>query len=397
MATISYKCDTCKRKVELVENPQGFTVVGKCVITNGCTGRLYKTERNPNNVRESSPSYVEGLNNYVPRRAFHQFAQTLSSDKWKVVHDMGVLPSTFVYLLQPDGSYLQQDNSAYTLKAVDKNTILITFPTKVKGIVQCVAKSTVPIVPSTLPEAEELFQVSTKGVITFAVPKFLTQTNGSIPPVSPPAITPTLTPSPTPTSTPFTLPLNLCASDSVIQIEIEITKPNEDPFVCFEDVSNFTDINSPWNGWGELLVSNRRNYCMRTVSILKLNVFGNAELKASDIPNGTRIRFLRIDYGTGRKEEIPSRGLLMLLSKSPYEYVDKVKNRIVDVGELIGDTPDYFIYRDGELFLDEAKIEKTYPDIARVIFRPAPSAPPMTVTPTLTPTITPTLTPSVSA
>lgn len=130
---------------------------------------------------------------------------------------------------------------------------------------------------------------------------------------------------------------------------------------------------------------------MRTVSLLQLNVFGNAELKASDIPNGTRIRFLRIDYGTGRKEEIPSRGLLMLLSKYPYENVDKVKDRVVDVGELIGDTPDYFIYRDGELFLDAAKVEKTYPDIARVIFRPAPPPPSPTVTPTFTPTITPSL------
>ena len=396
MATISYKCDTCKRGVELVENPQGFTVMGKCVITNGCRGRLYKTERNPNNVRESAPSYVSGLNNYVPRRSFFQFSQTLPSNKWKVSHNMGVLPSVFVYLQQDDGSFVQQDNSAYTISPIDKDNLFINFPTKFKGIVQCVAKSTVPLVPSTLPLDVSLFQVSAKGVITFAVPKFLTQVSGSVPPSVTPKVTPTITPSVTPTSTPFALPLNLCAPGATIQIEIEITKPNEDPFVCFEDIENLVDSRSPWFGWGEALVGKRRTYCPRTADLMKLKVFGDADLEYGDIPNGTRIRFLRIDYGTGRKEKIPSRGLLMFLSKSPFENVDKVKDRLIDVGELIGDNPDYFIYQDGELYIEESQVEKTYPDIARVVFRPAPSSPPVTVTPTITPTITPTVTLTVT-
>lgn len=399
MATISYKCDTCKRSIELVENPQGFTTVGKCVITNGCIGRLYRTERNPNNVRESAPSFVSGLDNYVPRRAFYEFAQTLASDKWKVTHNMGILPSTFVYLQQEDGTFVLSDNSTYKVAPVGKNTVLVTFPKKVRGIIQCVAKSTVPIVPATvLPESAQ-FQVSATGVITFAVPKYLTQIRGQIPQVSAPTVTPTLTPSPTPTQTPINMPLNLCEESNTIQIEIEITKPNEDPFVCFEDVANITDSRSPWNGWGEVLVGKRRNYCLRSIDLLKLKVFGNANLQPGDIPDGTRIRFLRIDYGTGRKEAIPSRGLLMLLAKSPYAYADKIKDRLVDVGELIGDTPDYFVYRRGELFLDESKVERSYPDISRVIYQAAPPQPSPTPTPTLTPTMTPTIsvTPSLSA
>ncbi len=399
MATISYRCDTCKRSIELVENSQGFTAVGKCVITNGCVGRLYKTERNPNNVRESAPTYVSGLDNYVPRRAFYEFAQTLASDNWKVTHNMGILPSTFVYLQQEDGPFTLTDNSAYKVTPVDKNTIMVTFPTKVRGIIQCVAKSTVPLVPPTVtPEAAQ-FQVSAAGVITFAIPKYLTQIRGQIPQVSAPTVTPTLTPSPTPTQTPINMPLNLCEESNVIQIEIEITKPNEDPFVCFEEVENFTDNRSPWNGWGEVLVGKRRNYCLRTIDLLKLKVFGNANLQPGDIPDGTRIRFLRIDYGTGRKEAIPSRGLLMLLAKSPYAYADKIKDRLVDVGELIGDNPDYFVYRSGELFLDESKVERSYPDISRVIYQAAPPQPSPTPTPTLTPTMTPTTSvmPSLSA
>ena len=36
MATINYKCDQCKRETELVENSTGFTIIGKCNITEGC-------------------------------------------------------------------------------------------------------------------------------------------------------------------------------------------------------------------------------------------------------------------------------------------------------------------------------------------------------------------------
>lgn len=395
MATISYRCDTCKRSIELVEQPQGFTVVGKCVITNGCIGRLYRTERNPNNVRESAPTYVAGLDNYVPRRAFYEFNQTLSSNNWKVTHNMGILPSTTVYLREEDGSHTKIDNNTYKVTPVDKNTIMVSFTNKVRGIIQCIAKSTVPIVPSTVAPESEQFQVSSSSVITIALPKYLTQMRGIIPQPSIPMVTPTVTPSPTPTQTPVNLPLNLCNDENIIQLEIEITKPNEEPFVCFEDVDNFMDSRSPWNGWGEVLVGKRRNYCIRTIDLLKMKVFGDANLRASDIPDGTRIRFLRIDYGTGRKEAIPSRGLLMLLAKKPYAYADKIKDRLVDVGELLGDTPDYFVYRGGELFLDETKVERSYPDISRVIYQVAPPQPSPTPTPTVTLTIS--VTPSLSA
>lgn len=351
MATISYKCDSCKRTIELVENPQGFTVVGKCVITNGCIGRLYKTGRNPNNVRESSPSYVEGLDNYIPRRAFFEYSQTLPSNSWLVSHGMGTVPSVAVYIIQSDSAMELLDNSEYSLTIVDNNSILIEFEKNVKGIVQCVAKSTVPLLPSVIPVEIELVKASTDGIITFAVPKFITQLRGYAP-----------TP---PTST--TLPINLCEDTTPIQIEIEVTKPNEDPFICFEDVENFTTTKSPWFGWKEILINSRRNYCTRTLDLKKLKVFESIGLISGEVPNGTRIRFLRIDYGSGRKEEIPSRGLLMLIANYPYEYVDKEKGKLIDVGELIGDNLGYFIFQDGDIFLNGVNVEKTYPNISRVM------------------------------
>ena len=387
MATISYKCDTCKRETEIVENKTGFTVVGKCNITEGCLGRLYKTARNPNNVRESSPTFVEGLANYIPRRALFQYSQTLPKDTWEVTHDMGVLPATFVYIDQPDGTLKPLDIEEYTVSPNGKNKITVTFNSKVTGTIQCVARSTVPMVPNTLPPPETLFQVSTNGFITLAVPKFITYTSG-----------PNIGNS-----------YNVCASSNSIKIDIEISKPNEDSFVCTESIPNVLDNRSPWNAWNEVLIAKRRNYCVRTVEILKMKVFGTANLKASDIPNGTRMRFLSIDYGDGITRPINTRSVMALLSKAPYQYADKIKDQLVDIGEMQGSTPDYFVYIDGEISIDNSLVEKTYPDISRVISLPTPSptpspsafasptpSPSVTASGTPQPTVTPTITPTVS-
>ena len=40
----------------------------------------------------------------------------------------------------------------------------------------------------------------------------------------------------------------------------------------------------------------------------------------------------------------------MLLANPPYESIDKDKDHIVDVGELIGDDLGTFVYRNGEFF-----------------------------------------------
>jgi hypothetical protein len=128
-----------------------------------------------------------------------------------------------------------------------------------------------------------------------------------------------------------------------------------------------------------------------------MKIFGSANLRASDIPDGTRIRFLRIDYGDGIRRTIHTRSFMALLSKEPYQQADKIKDRLIDIGELMGDTPDYFVYRDGEFMLDESLVESTYPDIARVLNN-APPPPPIspTPTPTLTPSMTASVTPTVT-
>lgn len=374
MATISYKCDTCKRETELIENQSGFTIVGKCNITEGCLGHLYKIGRNPNNVRESSPKFVEGLANFIPRRALYEYPQTLPSDAWEVTHNMGVLPATFVYVQDNENRLSYMKDEDYTVQAEGKNKIVVKFDQKYRGIIQCVARSTVPQIPNTLPSPETTFQVSSKGLLTIAVPKFITYTSG-------PNIGQTL---------------NVCTPTNSIKIDIEISKPNEESFVCTETVPNILDNRSPWNAWNEIIVAKRKNYCVRTIDILKMKVFGTAILSAEDIPNGTRMRFLSIDYGDGITRKINSRSVLALLAKSPYQYVDKIQDQIVDIGEMAGSTPDYFVYVDGELQIDNSLVEKTYPDIGRHISIAYPSPTP-TPSSSETPPYTPSPTPSTTS
>lgn len=386
MATISCKCDTCKRSIEIVENTHGLTIIGKCTITNGCRGRLYQIDRNPNTARGANPVIQQGVNNYVPRKAFSQYIQALPKDKWTVQHDLGVLPAVFIYIPDATGKYTQLDKNQYSIAPLNEDTVYVTFNSPQKGIAQCIARSSVPYEGDNFELNDDAHQVSTKGVITLAVPRYLTQ----------------ITPLPTPVN--VDVPYDLCSMGAKIRVEIEITKPNEESSVCFEDLENVIDVRSPWTGWTSVLLEARRDMCVRTAAVLKLRAFGNANLVKDDIPNGTRIRFLRIDYGTGVAQNIPSRGLMMLLANSPYEYIDKDKANVVDVGELVGESTDYFTYADGELYLPESLIEKTYPIIERanvVIAPPQPSITPtpsvtMTIPPSLTPTPTISLTPSIT-
>lgn len=358
MATISYKCNVCKRDIEILENTKGISVFSKCIITQGCKGKLYKTARNPNNVRESFPSPVSSLDDYTPRGKLFNFSQDILSSIWKINHNLGVSPAVDVYILSENGTYSLLPPDSYTFRFVDKDNIEIVFTLPQKGRVQCVARSSVPkTVNSAIPD-KEFFQVTLDGTFNFAIPKFLTKYD----------VTSVVTPTPT-------LPIDLGeVTPSNIRIEISIKKPNEEEIICFETIPT-TPLSSPWSGWTEILLRKRRNYYVRMKNILDFRTFDDAELDFDDIPNGTQLKFISIDYGTGAKQTIPSRGLFILLTNKPYAAIDKIRDRVIDVGELItlADQSDPskniiepFIYKDGEFYIDTTNIETIYPSIERV-------------------------------
>jgi uncharacterized delta-60 repeat protein len=376
MATITYQCSICERQIDLLENTQGLTVFGKCIITNGCKGKLNQLTRNPDNNRETFPSEVPGLQDYVQRKALFTYTQTLPQNVWNIQHNMGVSPAVDVYIYNQTNTLVPLSPTQYTITLVDQNNITLTFNTVQTGIAQLVARSTAKIQPQTITPATSPFQVTSNGVFIFAVPKYLTKFD----------YPPSLIPNPQ-------LPYDL--QTAPIRIEVMITEPNTESVICTEylDTSLF---NTPWNDWNEILVRKRKNYYLFSKSILNFRTFGEETTSFSSIPNGTQLAITRIDYGTGVLQPIDAEGLLILLANSPYTSADKIQNQVIDVADMVDNVIPYFTYNTTDFFVDQSCVEKTYPNILNVqsSFYPSPSPTP---SPSLTPSITPTITISMSA
>ncbi len=388
MATITYKCDTCLREVEKVENVQGLTVFSKCIITNGCRGKLYKISRNADNLRETIPTFVENLQDYSQRLNFYQTEISFLSSEWVINHDLNCFPSVTVYNLDQDNRYTTLKSSDYTIEIVNSNTIKIILATARKGKVHCIARSSLEKTVNVVQTQQDLFKLTHNGIFTFAIPKFLTKlnfVNYTIQPWESGVVyqqdkvvlfgskryscqqTHTSDTNNSPPNASFwfevpALPYDL--EDAEIRLEVIIQKPNDQPIVCVETLYPVNE-GSPWSDWDSVLINKRKNYYVRTKSILDFDTFDNAELTYNDIPQGTTIKFTRIDYGTGVLEPIQQKGLLLLLSKPPYSFIDKIRDSIVDLGEIISNDVNYVVYQNPDTYGNESIIENVYPEIIK--------------------------------
>ncbi len=349
MATINYKCSVCKKEVELLENSIGLNVVGTCSLTDGCAGKLLFQKRNPYNIRESIRYYNDDLLDYDPRNKFYKHVQNNKNNTWKVNHDLNNHPIVVVFVKTNNSNILQKlDNSSYSVSYTNENSLTISdLPQQFTGIAHCIARTSSPSSSIIATPETEYYQVTTGGTFTFAIPKLLTKFDYA----------PTVTPTPT-------LPLDLYNSGD-IRLEIGITRPNEEEIVCSEKVP-VTQISSPWLSWSEVIIRNRRNYYIKMKNLLNFTTFDDSNLQFTDIPNGTKIRFIRIDYGTGVYQTIPSRGAFLMLSKKPYSLTDKNLKQVVDLGEIIDSKYWHLTYNNGEVYIELDAVEGTYPDIRKV-------------------------------
>lgn len=346
MSTITYQCSICNRQIDLVENRQGLTTFGKCVITNGCKGKLNKLKVNLDNVREVFPPEVTGLQDYIQRKALFDYTQTLPSSNWTIIHNLGTNPAIDVYVYGPDGTLGEIDPSEYKMTLIDENTVSVSFGTSYTGAAQLISRSSVKLQPKTLAPVSAPIQVTANGIFVFGIPKFLT---GFTYP-------PTLLPTPT-------LPYDL--SSAPIRIEVSIQQPNTEEEICTEYLEA-TLFDTPWNDWNEVLVRKRKNYYLLSKSILDFRTFGQDTTTFASIPEGTQLRITRIDYGTGVLQPIGPEGLLIFLSNSPFTSADKVLDQVVDVSDMVDNTIPYFTYSSTDFYVDTSCVEKTYPNILRL-------------------------------
>lgn len=398
MATIEYKCDTCKRSIEVLENTRGLSTFSSCIITQGCSGKLRQIARNPNNSRESIPVASSGLDNYIPRKVIFDFEQDQPKQIWTIRHDLGTFPAVIVY--DTLGNVISQRN--YILTNLSENIVQISHTAASSGKAQCIARTSVTAKPVAVPQSESVFKVSKQSVITLAYPSTLTRVEGAgylqFPSVSP---------TPAPSARAISVPYSVCDNTARIRIEIEVTQPNGTPVRCFETLDILFDGSSPWFGWNPIVLKRRQTFCVMTKNLKQLKIFENINGDLSKIPNGTTLRFTRIDYGDGRIMDIENRGLIMLLADFPYETFDKATDRIIDLGDYaINQNNAVFSFFDLELFVPNSAISKTYPEIERTSLskritptpEPTPSVtPPVSMTPTPSGTPAVTITPTTSA
>ncbi len=361
MASILYRCNTCKREIALTENKLGLTVFAKCIITEGCKGTLYTLNRNPNILRQDLdfPPVVAGLNDYVERRAFFEKNINIKSNPWKIEHNLGVSPSVSVYFYDENTNQpYEVSPDDYTVTVVDKNNIEIGFNVQREGTVHLVSRSSVPREVVTVTESVDLFQVSNQGKMDFAVP-IITEVSGD--------------------------KINL--ADAQLGLKIEILIPSN-PITTVEGdyLVDGQDSDSPWFGWDTILLNKRRAFSTKSLNILDVFSETFTEISSlSDIPDGTSFKIQQIKF-VDVYQSIEPRLLMLLLSQEPYETPDKIRDHLVDTGELLLSTNNRFFVYDGEVFLDRSNIERTYPRIEEI------ALPTVDFTPTPTPSVTPTIT-----
>lgn len=373
MATNTYKCTVCKRVAERIENARGLDILGKCIITDGCRGKLRKVGRNLDNIRESFPKFEVNLEDYVARDAFASYKQDIASNTWVVTHDLNCEPAVTVFIADESGKYTELAMDQYEVKTVNRSSSRLLFAKPVSGVAHFLPRSTAKDTSKPV-ETTGLTQVTVNGSFVFAFPKLLTKFD----------FPPTVNPIPG-------LPMDLKNPVGDIMLEVILERPNEEEIVCFEKLSGMFDL-TPWSGIDEIMVAKRKNYYLKTKNILNFTTFNNPDLTFDQIPEGTRLRFIRVDFGIGVKQPIQSKSVLMLLSAAPYEFTDRIRNKIIDLGELFS-AGQYLTYSNGEFYIDNRSVEKTYPpiDAARKP-GPVPPLPSPTPTPTITPTITVTAT-----
>lgn len=355
MSTVKYKCDTCKREIEVVEQRDGMTSYNKCIITKGCRGKLYKTLRNPYNVRGFLAEPNEpSLFNYFPRRAFFEYIQEIPNKVWKIRHGMGIFPAVVVYEVI-NGSRIRLDRDQYTVKLISDLEIEVSFPNSTTGVVHCVARSTKDLEPLSSPDETGLTQVTNDNILSLALLGKITD-------------------SVTETDSIFT-----CDRDDIL-INISIREPDREEVFCAENISSHDETLSPWIDWNALISRKRRNYCIKSADLKNFVSIQEFYNDISEIPDGTELRIISIKFGNPF-ETLRSRNLFALLADPPFNNSDKRRDILVDIAEVSASRiNNSFIFIGGELYLPDDQIEGIYPPLERADpISQVPLLPPLSV------------------
>lgn len=345
MAVVVYKCDTCKRAEQIPQNIYGLEVIGRCVFTLGCRGKLSQTDYLPDHTRAALPDNVPGLTNWEPRNVLFNFTQTITNNKWTIVHNLGTFPAVVVFVNVPTSSDPHATQQIIPdVSIVSPNELILEFDRPYSGVAQLIARSSDPTLlqetitttpqPSTAP-----VQLTNLGYFTIAtrVDKF-----GSL---------------------------------TGMNIETQLTLNGGQTSSSTFASSTSLDSNTAWSDITKVVIRGKV-YILREFNAL------TGDIRTGQVAIGTLFRFQGfdvtldsiIDYVVDSVDQvslspplIQPGDMYLLLSNSPFTTVDKNTTQIVDITSVTTTkNSDSFFYSNLEFFVEPSIIQNIYPPIRSV-------------------------------
>lgn len=365
MAVVVYECDTCKREVYRKQNTQGIDIVGRCIITDGCKGKLLQKEIKPSHAVGHSTAPVIGLRDWTPRKILYTHTQALAKKQWIIQHNMNGMPIVNVFSYSADGSLKLNPIVPVEITFTSSNVVTISFATSVAGVAQLLMRSSVT--DQTITTLKPRLVESDYNADMFVLSESVFMTNGPE------------------TYGELTIATRVVTRDKpdygfdpyeVITIQPHYLSPSTGqeilplvPPMTFRPVDQFPvdTASSPWAGVIKTVIGGAQ-YIVRSANIHS----ASGTLPSLGIAEGSPVYFTVTakvwnpttkTYAVG--ERVLKKGeMLGLLADSPFLTVDKIMDKYVDLSLISEATaPRQLVYTDYNWRVNPSLLTKTYPTI----------------------------------
>lgn len=355
MAVVLYQCDTCNRSLHKVQNPKGIEVVGGCIITSGCRGKLIQQQIKPSHSVGHGSAPVLGLADWHPRKMLFTFEQHIAQSQWRIVHNLNGIPVVNAYINLAGAATDLVEVHPELITVVDNNTIDVNFKHSYTGTAQLIMRSSTSADQTSTLKTQttsfdrdrfvlsEAVQLST-GVLDADIYGELTFAS----------LIDTHTAPGFDNDRPIDITLFYLSPETMVPVEI--------PGKIVLRPANQFPVNanaSPWSGSTKILVKGRQ-FMLRSG-----NIHVNSNLNLIGVTEGAPM-FFKV-AADGSEKELKHEQLLLLLAKAPFFRVDKILNSFVDVADLNeSNAVKSLVYHNNDMFINPSLIIKTYPAIITV-------------------------------
>lgn len=322
MAIVTYKCDVCKRKIELIRNIHGLETPSRCIITHGCRGHLYHKDVKQDFTRGRTPPDVVGLDNWQQRKVLKDYEQAIERDEWTIVHNLGNSVNVSVFVNRPteDDPDNRDEIEPDDIIIISPDAIKLKFSRPYSGIAQLIARASDPHLLNPVIAAPEQVasaqQISNLGEISLATK------------------------------------ISTTGEAANMAVQLTYSTPQETTQVLNYIADDQPAIESPWVDYNKVVIKGNI-YLIRSFNGIA------PEMATGVIGNGSTFRFTGIDGNPPVKNDV-----FLLLASSPFTVVDKITTQLVDISVITEDAnPFALAYDTGEFFVDPTVEQTVYPPI----------------------------------